>query len=98
MVLLLQICKALEISFFDIFKDTQYIQTNPPKKHLDRLAQLNDRDQQIIKEIIDIFYRNQKTSPENLELKSQSIQRKKNSEVFKDCGDEEVDEKEINKI
>lgn len=91
-VVLLHICKELEISFFDVFRDTQYVQTNPPKDYSNKIAQLNQRDQEIIEQIINVFYRNQKTSHENLELKSKDLQRKKNSEIFKDYRDEEVEE------
>lgn len=63
---LLQLSIILEVSIVDFLRDTNYISSNPPKDFLDRFNQLSDNNQELIKIIIDGFYRYQKTSEEKM--------------------------------
>ena len=54
---ILQICKALNISLFDIFKDTSYIYTKAPTDLFDKYEQLNKHDKKIVEALINYLYK-----------------------------------------
>lgn len=66
---ILKLCKVLDISLFDIFRDTSYVYTKVPKNIMDRYEQLNYNDKKVINVLIDCLYRKQKFS----EKKQQSM-------------------------
>lgn len=70
---ILQLCKALDISLFDIFKDTSYVYTNVPKNIMDRYEQLNNRDKKTINALINHLYKIQKASEERQKSMSQYL-------------------------
>lgn len=58
----LHVCKVLEISLFDIFKDTSYVYTKMPDDIMNKYEQLNDSDKYAVNILIDGLYKRQKNS------------------------------------
>ena len=61
---ILRICEALNISLFDIFKDTSYIYTKVPTDLSDKYEQLNKHDKKIVEALINYLYKEQRISDE----------------------------------
>lgn len=73
---ILQICKALNISLFDIFKDTSYIYTKAPTDLFDKYEQLNKHDKKIVEALINYLYKEQRISDEKKKKISANFQEK----------------------
>ena len=73
---ILQICKALNISLFDIFKDTSYIYTKAPTDLFDKYEQLNKHDKKIVEALINYLYKEQRISDEEKKRISANFQEK----------------------
>ena len=58
--ILIKTARVLEVSFFDFFRDTEYVYTKASKNYIDQIEQLNEIDKDRVLRIIKVFHSTQR--------------------------------------
>ena len=84
---LFELCEKLEISLFDLFKDTSIVKTKAPRNFSEQYNQLNDTNKAIVSGILNVFIKNQRVSE-----KSENFNQNNMKTYYLDNNEENIEE------
>lgn len=94
--ILLELCSILNISLFDILKNTSIVKTKAPKDISEQFNQLNRKHQDLVKDFLTLLIKSQRTSDSKLTSYKNNLSNRSKNDNNSDFEDENYNSEDVN--